>query len=505
MSKYKAKGAVRTLKNYTKGYSDIQAKVRSATSNDPWGPNSTLMAEIAQATFNHHEFIEIMEMVDKRLNDHGKNWRHVFKALVLLDYCLHVGSQDVVSYAKENLYVVKTLREFQYIDDDLKDQGQNVRQRAKEITELLQDDERLQHERKQRTELRRRLTGNDDPLTDRSYNDSASSYERPSYFDEEADLRKAIEESKRSAQDYERRLKESEDDEELAKALRLSKEEEERRQEELNKKLEMSLLDLGPSGNNPFSQQTDLFGNNSQFGSSSNTDNKTIDFFDSIDNQQTAIPYMSQSQFIGNPNLIQQQQQSLLTDTYNQQHLSQFGLQTSNSSIVWDHLVMLELPVKPQDEKYASLANALGNRQDGMDTFGNIGNLRVPVGTGFANSSDPLIPRKSNSTGNIANQSNPFYPAESSSSLSLSPYSNSQQSSTLTNNNTLIDFSDSGSISSNQFSKNPFQIQQPANNNNSLNKPKTLNEIQFSQNNTLITSTAPFSITTDLFFDLSTK
>ncbi|CAJ0849322.1 8652_t:CDS:2, partial [Entrophospora sp. SA101] len=188
-------------KNYTRKYSDIQAKVRTATSNDPWGANSTLMAEIAQATFKHHEFMEIAEMIDKRLNDHGKNWRHVYKALVLLDYCLHLGSQDVVSYAKENLYVVKTLREFQYIDDDLKDQGQNVRQRAKEITELLQDDERLQHERNQHTELRQRWTGNDDPLTDRSYNNSASTYEHPSYFDEEADLRKAIEEAKRSAQD----------------------------------------------------------------------------------------------------------------------------------------------------------------------------------------------------------------------------------------------------------------------------------------------------------------
>nr|CAG8620120.1 600_t:CDS:2 [Entrophospora candida] len=206
MSKYKAKAVVRTLKNYTRKYSDIQAKVRSATSNDPWSPNGTLMAEIAQATFKHNEFIEIMEMIDKRLNDHGKNWRHVFKALVLLDYCLHVGSQDVVSYAKENLYVVETLNEFQYIDDDLKDQGQIVQYKAKEITGLLQDDERLQYERKQHIELRRRYAGNDDPLTDRSYNNSASTYEHPSYFDEGADLRKAIEEAKRSAQDYERNV-----------------------------------------------------------------------------------------------------------------------------------------------------------------------------------------------------------------------------------------------------------------------------------------------------------
>jgi epsin len=42
-------------KNYTKGYSDIQIKVREATSNDPWGPQGSLMAEIAGATFNSYE------------------------------------------------------------------------------------------------------------------------------------------------------------------------------------------------------------------------------------------------------------------------------------------------------------------------------------------------------------------------------------------------------------------------------------------------------------------
>lgn len=32
-----------------------------------------------QLTSGRADFIEIMEMLDKRLNDKGKNWRHVFK------------------------------------------------------------------------------------------------------------------------------------------------------------------------------------------------------------------------------------------------------------------------------------------------------------------------------------------------------------------------------------------------------------------------------------------
>lgn len=46
------KGVMRVAKNYTKGYSDVQAKVREATSNDPWGPSGTQMNELAQLTYN---------------------------------------------------------------------------------------------------------------------------------------------------------------------------------------------------------------------------------------------------------------------------------------------------------------------------------------------------------------------------------------------------------------------------------------------------------------------
>lgn len=69
--------------------------------------------------------MDIMDMLDKRLNDKGKNWRHVLKALKVLDYCLHEGSERVVTWARQNMYIIKTLREFQYIDEEGRDVGQN--------------------------------------------------------------------------------------------------------------------------------------------------------------------------------------------------------------------------------------------------------------------------------------------------------------------------------------------------------------------------------------------
>ena len=81
----------------------LKVKVREATSNDPWGPSSTMMSEIADLTYNVVAFSEIMQMVWKRLNDHGKNWRHVYKALVLLEYLIKTGSEKV----RDLLYVLK--------------------------------------------------------------------------------------------------------------------------------------------------------------------------------------------------------------------------------------------------------------------------------------------------------------------------------------------------------------------------------------------------------------
>ncbi|XP_077490048.1 epsin homolog lqf isoform X2 [Amblyomma americanum] len=139
-------GLRRNVKNVVRNYSDAQVKVREATSNDPWGPPSTLMGEIADLSYNVVAFTEIMQMIWKRLNDHGKNWRHVYKALVLLEYLIKTGSEKVGQQCKENIFAIQTLKDFQHTEDN-KDQGVNVREKSKQLVALLKDDERLRAER----------------------------------------------------------------------------------------------------------------------------------------------------------------------------------------------------------------------------------------------------------------------------------------------------------------------------------------------------------------------
>ncbi|XP_077899107.1 epsin-2 isoform X2 [Ictidomys tridecemlineatus] len=147
----------RQMKNIVNNYSEAEIKVREATSNDPWGPSSSLMTEIADLTYNVVAFSEIMSMVWKRLNDHGKNWRHVYKALTLLDYLIKTGSERVAQQCRENIFAIQTLKDFQYIDRDGKDQGINVREKSKQLVALLKDDERLKAERAQALKTKERM------------------------------------------------------------------------------------------------------------------------------------------------------------------------------------------------------------------------------------------------------------------------------------------------------------------------------------------------------------
>ncbi|KAI9829467.1 MAG: hypothetical protein M1826_005649 [Phylliscum demangeonii] len=236
---------IRSVKNVTKGYSAVQVKVRNATSNDPWGPTGTEMSEIAQMTFNSSgDFYEIMDMLDKRMNDKGKNWRHVLKALKVLDYCLHEGSELVVTWARKNVYIVKTLSQFQYVDEDGRDVGQNVRVSAKELTALIMDEDRLRTERQDRKIWKSRVTGIEEFAPQGSYDiDPISPPPRRSVArrdrraeEDDAEYRLAIEASKYEAEEDKKRRERTSlvpDDDDLAKAIKLSKEEEELRRREL--------------------------------------------------------------------------------------------------------------------------------------------------------------------------------------------------------------------------------------------------------------------------------
>nr|XP_020654438.1 epsin-1 isoform X6 [Pogona vitticeps] len=230
----------RQMKNIVHNYSEAEIKVREATSNDPWGPSSSLMSEIADLTYNVVAFSEIMSMIWKRLNDHGKNWRHVYKAMTLMEYLIKTGSERVAQQCKENIYAIQTLKDFQYVDRDGKDQGVNVREKAKQLVALLKDDERLKEERAHALKTKEKLA-----QTATASSASSSLANAPveaeqawpqSSGEEELQLQLALAMSKEEAE-QEERIRRGDD-------LRLQMAIEESKKETVPAKEESSLMDL---------------------------------------------------------------------------------------------------------------------------------------------------------------------------------------------------------------------------------------------------------------------
>lgn len=129
-------------------YTEMEAKVHEATSNERWGASTTLLQEIANGTYNYQYFNEIMPVIYKRFTEkEPKQWRQIYKALVLLEYLIKNGPERMVDDTRAHISMIKTMKSFYYIDDTGKDEGLNVRNRAKEIVELLADSERIRRER----------------------------------------------------------------------------------------------------------------------------------------------------------------------------------------------------------------------------------------------------------------------------------------------------------------------------------------------------------------------
>ncbi|CDK29016.1 unnamed protein product [Kuraishia capsulata CBS 1993] len=434
-----SKAFVRSIKNVTNGYSSVQVLVRNATSNEPSGPSVSEMAEVSSHTFDQGEFLEVMDMVDKRLNDKGKNWRHVAKALTLFEYLVLNGSDRCVHWAKHNLYIVKTLREFTFIDDHDKDQGALIRVKAKELTSLLLNDERLMEERrlaKERNGHGRRKRRQREDGEEEEYDD---------------DLQKALEQSRLTAEEEERRRRMNGSDESLQRALQLSLEEEEMRK----KANQGNLLDLDDEPQYALGQIIgyDMFGNPIYENQAMNTgylQNAYSTGYQDYAAQQAAQQQaqqqalllqqqQQQQQYLQEQAALQQQQQyqqyllqqqqlAAQQQAYlqqQQQQQQQLAMQTgSNNPFAFGSGQQPQSPPQQQqsqqqpqpvkqtltgnqkmNEKFSGL-NALLATGTGIDTFGNEGSTRIPAqhtktGT-FINSSGTGFKQE---TG----QNNPFF------------------------------------------------------------------------------------------------
>lgn len=156
---FEIKQGIRSLKNTLMNFHPMEVKVREATSNDAWGASGTLLRTIAEASFNYEDYRIIMDTLWKRMSDSGKNYRHVYKSMQLLEYLIMHGAERCIDEAKENVNAVRTLKHFQYIDESGKDQGLNIREKSKKLAVLIGNDQMIAAEREKAHKTTEKIRG----------------------------------------------------------------------------------------------------------------------------------------------------------------------------------------------------------------------------------------------------------------------------------------------------------------------------------------------------------
>lgn len=100
---------------------------------------------------------QILDTLEKRLNDDGKSWRHISKALVVLQFLLIQGSEQVVQWTRTHHHLIKTLREFKYADARNIDRGGPIRAKAREISAYIDDPDKLEREKANAVRIRHEM------------------------------------------------------------------------------------------------------------------------------------------------------------------------------------------------------------------------------------------------------------------------------------------------------------------------------------------------------------
>lgn len=156
----KIRNAAEDAFNQAKPKTETEAKLYEILSHKNWGSSSSLMNEIARETYDYDKFGIISTVMWESLeNQRPAAWRVVFKGLTLLEHLIKNGSERCVDDARSHGNSLRALQQFNYYEGTI-DRGQGVREKSKQIMEMLADDERVREERMKARKLREKFGGN---------------------------------------------------------------------------------------------------------------------------------------------------------------------------------------------------------------------------------------------------------------------------------------------------------------------------------------------------------
>lgn len=138
------------------------------TDNSPIGPSTQDLQNLTRMSYKSKDCQKIFNVIHERIASRGKNWREKSKALTILQYFIIHGSPESLQLMQSNKSLVTPMLDYKYLDSNNHDQGRSVREKAKNLLDVLDSPERIEETKKNyklQKENVRKSIGNGRPST----------------------------------------------------------------------------------------------------------------------------------------------------------------------------------------------------------------------------------------------------------------------------------------------------------------------------------------------------
>ena len=145
--------------NQVKPKTDVEARVYEVLSHKNWGASSSIMNQIARDICDYEKFAIITKITWENVETQRPSaWRVIFKGLTLVEHLVKNGSERCVDDARNHGHILRKLHQFNYYEGTI-DRGLGVREKSKQLVEILSDNDRVREERQKARKLREKFGG----------------------------------------------------------------------------------------------------------------------------------------------------------------------------------------------------------------------------------------------------------------------------------------------------------------------------------------------------------
>jgi len=141
------RSALRSTKNWAKGYSEAEVLVRDCTCNEDGPPDPRKLRQLANLTLTDLQSYKSVWTLLWNRTKHFQYIRHVQRGLQTIEYLLLNGHERIVQDVSDNLITIKRLTTYKYYKDGSREVAGDVRDQAKRLLTLMEDMDALKKKR----------------------------------------------------------------------------------------------------------------------------------------------------------------------------------------------------------------------------------------------------------------------------------------------------------------------------------------------------------------------